>query len=155
MSEDREEFWDRLDDIRTGMIEVEGRFVPMTLSLEPEDGKLWFLTAKGTALVAAASVGAESRFVVSDDREGIYADIKGKLGVSTSREKLDEIWTAMSSAWFEEGKSDPDIALVYLAPATAEVWLAPESSLKFFLSVAKAKITGVEPDMGRHFSLTF
>src|SRR5690606_384945 len=121
----------RLDDIRTGMIEVEGRFVPMTLSLEPEDGNLWFLTAKGTDLVAAAEKGAESRFVVSDDGEGIYADIKGKLGVSEDREKLDEIWNAMSSAWFEEGKDDPDIALVYLAPATAEVWLAPESKVKF------------------------
>lgn len=155
MNEDREEFWDRLDDIRTGMIEVEGRFLPMTLSLEPEDGKLWFLTAKGTALVEAATGGADSRFVVSDDREGIYADVQGKLGVSEDPQKLDEIWNAMSSAWFEEGKADPDIALVYLEPKTAEVWLGPESSFTFLFSVAKAKITGEKPDMGRHFSLRF
>lgn len=155
MSDDRDDFWDRLDDIRTGMIEVDGRFVPMTLSLEPEDGNLWFLTAKGTDLLAEAEKGAESRFVVANDKEGIYADIHGKLAVSTDREKLDEVWNAMSSAWFEEGKADPDIALVYMTPAKAEVWLGPESSLSFLFSVAKAKMTGDKPDMGRHFTLTF
>ena len=45
--------------------------------------------------------------------------------------------------------------MVYLSPAAAEVWLAPESKVKFFFSLAKAKLTGEEPDMGRHFSLTF
>lgn len=153
--DDREEFWDRLEDTRTGMFGTEGRFVPMTHSLEPEDGCLWFLTAKQTPMAKAAAEGAETHYVVSSDKEGIYADIVGKLSVSSDREKLDEVWNFVAESFYDEGKDDPDLVLVKLVPHKAEVWLGPESGLGFLISLAKSKLTGDQPDMGKHFSLTF
>lgn len=153
--DDREEFWDRLEDVRTGMLETGGRFVPMSHSLEPEDGKLWFLTAKDTPMAKAAAAGAEARYVVSSDAEGIYASVKGRLMVSNDRAILDEVWSAMAAQWFEQGKEDPDLALIALTPAAAEVWLGPESGLQFLMQMAKAKLTGDEPDLGRTFELSF
>ena len=154
-SENREEFWDRLEDCRTGMMEVDKGFVPMTHNLEPEDGNIWFLTAHGTAMAEAAAAGAATRYIVCNDAESVYATIEGQLSVSTDKAKLDEVWNVMASAWYEEGKEDPDLVLVKLRPSQAEVWLGPESGVKFLFSVAKAKLTGDEPDMGSHFKLAF
>ena len=153
--DNREEFWDRLEDCRTGMLEVEGKFVPMTHNLEPEDGNIWFLTAKGTGMAAAAAAGAATRYIVCSDSESVYAAIEGSLSESNDRQKLDEVWSVMASAWYEEGKEDPDLVLVRMKPAAAEVWLGPESGVKFLFSMAKAKITGEEPDFGSHFKLEF
>lgn len=154
-ADNREEFWDRLEDCRTGMMEVGDGFVPMTHNLEPEDGHIWFLTAHGTAMADAANSGATTRYIVCNDSQSIYATITGALSVSTDRAKLEEVWNVMASAWYEEGKDDPDLVLVRLAPSSAEVWLGPESGVKFLFSVAKAKITGEEPDFGAHFTLNF
>ena len=155
MHEDREEFWDRLEDIRTGMLGVNGRYVPMSHNLEPEDGNIWFLTAQGTDMAKAAAEGADTRYIVCGDAKSIYADIEGHLEVSTSKEKLDEVWNAMASTWFEEGKEDKDIVLIRLVPRQAEVWLGPESGLQFLWTMAKAKVTGEEPDFGKNFRLIF
>ncbi|RRH68839.1 pyridoxamine 5'-phosphate oxidase family protein [Falsigemmobacter faecalis] len=154
-TEHRKEFWDRLEDCRSGMLEVSGRFVPMTHNLEPEDGRIWFLTAKGTDMAAAAAANAESRYIVSNDSTALYVTVQGVLHRSDDREKLDEVWSAMAKLWFDEGRQDPDLELIYLQPGTAEVWLGPESGLKFFWSVVKSKLTEGEPDMGAHFQLKF
>lgn len=151
----REEFWDRLEDCRSGMLEAEGRFVPMSHNLEPEDGNIWFLTAKGTDMAKAAEAGKAARYIVGNDGEALYAAIEGTLAVSDSAEKLDEVWSAMAKIWFEEGKQDPDLLLIRLAPTTAEVWLGPESGIKFLWGVLKSKITEEEADYGDHFTLTF
>lgn len=151
----RDEFWDRLEDSRAGMLDIGGRAMPMSHNLEPEDGNIWFLTAKGTDIAAAAQAGDKCRYIVADNAVSIYAQIEGTLSVSTDQHKLDEVWSAMASAWFEEGKQDPDLVLCQLKPSKAEVWLGPESGLKFLWGVAKAKITGEEPDYGDHFELSF
>ncbi len=154
-TDQRKEFWSRISDVRTGMLEVQDRFVPMSHSTDPDDGNLWFITAKGTPMAAAADAGATCRYIVCSDPESIYADITGKLAVSNDPEKLDEVWNFVASSWFEEGKQDPDLLLVRLRPDQSELWLGPESGVTFLLEIAKAKVTGDKPNMGSHTTLSF
>ena len=151
----RKEFWDRLEDVRAGMLEVGDAFLPMSHSVEPEDGNLWFITAKGTQMAEAGARAAMSRYIVSDSSHGLHADIQGRLEVSHDRKKLDEVWTAVASSWFEEGKDDPDLVLLRFRPDAAEVWLGPESGLHFLYEVLKSKISRAKPDYGEKFSLQF
>ncbi|TWI28247.1 pyridoxamine 5'-phosphate oxidase family protein [Paracoccus sulfuroxidans] len=156
MSNDRrEEFWERLEDVRAGMLEIGGAFLPMSHNVEPEDGNLWFITATGTQMAEAAAKGAETRYIVSDTAQGLHTEIKGRIEISTDRKKLDEVWNAVASSWFEEGKDDPDLVLIRLVPASAEVWLGPESGMQFLYKLVKSKVSGEKPDYGEQFSLTF
>ncbi len=49
---------------------------------------------------------------------------------------------------------DPDIRLVKLDPSAAEVWLT-SGAVGFAFELVKSKLTGDQPDMGDHFTVTF
>ena len=150
-------FWDRLEDINSGMLGLSenGRLVPMSHYAEPEMNVLWFITAKGTDLAQSVADGPRPAVhVVSDAAEGLYTSIHGRLSLSDDDEKLDELWNAVASSWFEEGKRDPDVQLMRFDLADAEVW-ATGGKLSFIYEIAKSKVTGQKPDMGEHYSLTF
>lgn len=157
MSDHKETFWDRLEDINAGMLGLNAtaRFLPMSHYADDDTNTLWFITAKGTDLVKALQGGPQDgTHIVSSEKKGLYARIAGRLSLSDDKEQLDELWNTIASSWFEDGPQDPDVQLVRMDLTDAEVW-ATEGSLSFLYEIAKSKVTGSKPDMGDHFSLTF
>ncbi|GLC62992.1 MULTISPECIES: pyridoxamine 5'-phosphate oxidase family protein [Paracoccus] len=157
MTDHNHQFWSRLDDINSGMLGVtqDSRLVPMSHYTDRKVGVLWFITAKDTDLARSVASGPQDAMhVVSDGGQGLYARIHGTLSLSDNRAKLDELWNAVASSWFEDGKQDPDVQLLRLDLTEAEVW-ATGGSMAFLYQIAKSKITGDKPDMGDHYSLTF
>jgi general stress protein 26 len=149
------EFLDRLKKINTGMLQVGGRFLPMSHSLIEGDPNLWFITAKNTPMAEAAAKGGEANYLICSDGKGLYADIRGRLSLSDDAAKLDEIWGIIAAAWFEGGKTDPDLQLVRYAPQHAEVWVTEGGTLGFLYQIAKAKLTDAKPDLGLHGTVNF
>ena len=157
MTDHNHQFWSRLDDINSGMLGLtqDSRLVPMSHYTDRKVGVLWFITAKDTDLARSVASGPQDAMhVVSDGGQGLYARIHGTLSLSDNRAKLDELWNAVASSWFEDGKQDPDVQLLRLDLTEAEVW-ATGGSMAFLYQIAKSKITGDKPDMGDHYSLTF
>ncbi len=157
MSSLKETFWDRLEDVRTGMLSADSaRAVPMSHYVDKKTGAIWFITADGTDLAKTASQSgsAKGEYIVSSDAEGIYSRIDGTLTAVTAPAKLAELWNAVAAAWFEDGKQDPDIQLVRFDPVTAEIWVTG-GALSFLYEVAKARMTDEKPDAGDHGTVTF
>ncbi len=152
-----DKFWDRLEDTRTGMMGATGaRPVPMSHYVDDDDPEkvIWFITAKGTDLVKAAATRADAQYIISSDGESFYACINGTLSLSNDEAKLDKLWNAVASAWFEDGKRDDDLQLMRFDLTDAEVW-ATDGGIKFLYEVAKAHLTDSKPDMGDHGTLRF
>ncbi|MCX8225779.1 MAG: pyridoxamine 5'-phosphate oxidase family protein [Sulfitobacter sp.] len=151
----KEEFWDRIDDIRTGMLGTDkARAVPMTHYVDKDAKALWFITANGTDLAKTAQTGESAEYIVISNDEHLYARIDGKVQAVTDPAKLDELWNAIAGAWFEDGRQDDDIQLLRMDLSEAEVW-ATGGSLSFLYQVAKAHITDEKPDMGQHGTIRF
>ncbi len=153
----REEFLDRLEDTRVGMLSAgDARAVPMSHYFDDDDPKtvLWFITAKQTDLAKAAIGGADSTFIVSSTDESLHARMEGTLSQSNDEAQLDRVWSKVAEAWFEGGKKDPDIQLLRFDPKEAEVWVTG-GGLKFIYEIAKANLTDTKPDIGDHAVLTF
>ena len=154
---DRDTFWKRLEDVRAGMLGCapDWRLVPMSHYADPEEGALWFITAAGTDLADSIAGGPQKAVhAVSSQGGKLYARIEGRLSLSDDAEKLDEIWNAVASSWFEEGKRDDDVRLLRLSLDLAEVW-ATDGAFSFLFEIAKSKVTGAKPDMGEHFTVDF
>lgn len=157
MMNERETFWKRLEDVNAGLLGCapDWRLVPMSHYPDPEAGALWFITADGTDLAKAVAGGAQKAVhAVSSQGGKLYARIEGQLELSDDAAKLDEIWNAVASSWFEDGKRDDDVRLLKLTLSAAEVW-ATDGGLSFLYQVAKSKLTGSKPDMGEHFEVDF
>ena len=150
-------FWSRLDGVNSGMLGLieDARLVPMSHYADAESGRLWFITASGTDLARAlAAGGREAVHVVAAEGKGLFARIHGTLTLSDDAAKLDELWNAVASNWFEDGRQDEDVQLLRFDLAEAEVW-ATGGSLSFIYQIAKSRVTGDKPDMGEHFNLSF
>ncbi|MES2664499.1 MAG: pyridoxamine 5'-phosphate oxidase family protein [Pseudomonadota bacterium] len=149
-------FWDRMESINAGMLDVTvgKRLVPMSHYADPAANALWFMSARGTDVVDAVAAGPrDSAYVLADGGKGLFAHVTGSLSISTDRAKLEDLWNPVADAWFEGGIDDPDLTLLCFAITGAEVWVTPTSGLRFMFNVAKAQLTGTQPDMGDHFTL--
>ena len=154
---DRDTFWKRLDGINAGMLGCapDWRWVPMSHYADRDQSVLWFITADGTDLVKAVEGGPQQAVhVVSEGGDKLYARMEGTLELSNDKAKLDDIWNAVASSWFEDGKQDEDVRLLKLKLSTAEVW-ATTGGLGFLYEVAKSKVTGAKPDMGDQYEIAF
>ncbi|KGJ09722.1 pyridoxamine 5'-phosphate oxidase family protein [Paracoccus sphaerophysae] len=154
---DRDTFWKRLDGINAGMLGCapDWRLVPMSHYADRDQSVLWFITADGTDLVKAVEGGPQQAVhVVSEGGDKLYARIEGTLELSNDKAKLDEIWNAVASSWFEDGKQDEDVRMLKLKLSTAEVW-ATTGGLGFLYEVARSKVTGAKPDMGDQYEIAF
>ncbi|MBS1301093.1 pyridoxamine 5'-phosphate oxidase family protein [Loktanella sp. SALINAS62] len=159
MSDAKQDFWDRVDDVQAGMLGLgkNDKLVPMSPTLRKErDGKIWFIAAAGETLVEnTTGAPQDARFVIADGKSGLYANIDGTLKLHDDKKVLDEIWNFVASAWFEDDKQDPDVRLLCFEPTTAACWFSTTSAVRFFYEIAKANATDSEPDQGYQADLTF
>ena len=153
------EFWDRMSHVRSAMLSIKdgGRLVAMSPRIDADlPGDIWFITANGTELGKAVTKGAQTaQLVVVDDSAGLYADVEGTLTHSTDPKALDEVWNFAAEAWYDKGKTDPDVCLMRFSPALAEVSITPTSGVKFLYEMAKATINGTQPDVGAQGAVVF
>ncbi|OWU83681.1 general stress protein [Oceanicola sp. 22II-s10i] len=153
--EQKDTFWDRMDDVRAGMLHTApDRVVPMSHYVDEDRGVMWFITAAGTDAFEAAKANQAVHYVVAEAGAKIYAKVDGTLSVSDDKAKLDELWSPIAAAWFEDGKNDPDVRLVMFKPSKAEVWLT-DGAAGFLYEIAKANLTEQKPDMGEHGVVRF
>lgn len=159
MGDAKQDFWDRVDDVQAGMLGLtsNGKLVPMSPNLrEKRDGNIWFIAAAGEELVKnTTGAPQEARFVIADAKSGLYSNVEGTLSLVDDKAILDEVWSTVAAAWFEEGKQDPDVRLMCFAPKMAGTWFSTTNPVKFIYEIAKANITGEEPDQGYQADLTF
>lgn len=152
----QEEFYDRLDDVQSGMLAIgDVRPVPMSHYIDRDTNTLWFITARGTDMVNKLQAGPQkTTYVVACGHAKLYGTIEGTAQLSNDRAKLEEIWNPVADSWFEGGIDDPDLRLFRLDLSEAEVW-ATTGAVGFLYELAKAQFTDDKPDMGAHGTLRF
>ena len=144
-----EDFWDHIDDTRAVMLDIDGRMMPMSPQLDDDERVIWFITAEGTDAYKAAQGSGRVRLVAADSSAKLYADVQGSLTVANNPDKLDEIWSPVAAAWFDDGREDDDVRLLAFRPTEGEIWTT-DGAAGFLYEVAKANMTEAKPDMGDH-----
>lgn len=131
-------------------MDLQGSLVsrPLELQETDSDGNLWFFTQDPSP--KADEIRANPNVNVSvADKEG-YLSISGRAEISRDQEKIQELWSASASAWFEEGREDPSIALIKVNSDTAEYWVSDEPKIASIFKLGKSAVTGQTPDIGKN-----
>jgi general stress protein 26 len=157
-SDARAELFERLGDLRAGMLGVggsHGHMRPMTHYLDQDGAAILFLTSRQTDLAREVGDGSAAHYCLVDDGDGFYACITGTLSPSRNEARIDEIWNPVAAAWFT-GRDDPDLLLLSMPMRKAEVWTSTDSTLHFGIEIVRANLDPDRvPDVGAHDVVRF
>ena len=108
--------------VMLGMVDESAPARPMTAQFEGDEdrGPLWFFTSQDSELVEAGG-GAATAVFISKGHD-LFARIEGKLVEDTRPEMIEKLWNPFVAAWYEDGKDNPDIALMRMDLESAEIW---------------------------------
>jgi general stress protein 26 len=156
-SDPLQQLWDVLGDVHAGMLGVEDsgqHMQPMAPFIEKETNSIWFFTRTDSDLINAARTGNRAHFCVISKDHDYHACLAGAIDEVKSREHIDKYWSAPVAAWFEGGKDDPSLTMLQLKLDDVAIWASTNSTLKFGWEIAKANLTGKEPDLGYHTQIS-
>jgi len=128
-------FWEELSDspfVMLGLVGVEdSRTRPMTAQVDRSDGAgksdggpLYFFASRSEHLVQG--LGTSHRAVATYCSKGhdLFAHIHGTLILHNDRAVIDRLWSPLVASWYDQGKDDPDLALIRFDADAANIWKA-------------------------------
>ncbi|GAA2235750.1 pyridoxamine 5'-phosphate oxidase family protein [Herbiconiux moechotypicola] len=112
------------------------------------DGELWFFTQHPSP--KTDDIASDPHVNAAFESGKGYLSIAGTATVVQDAEKIDELWSTSAEAWFPEGRDDPSVALLRVTADSAEYWSTDEPGVVTLFKVAKAAVTGGQPDVGEN-----
>lgn len=120
-------FWKALQSDRTVMLGLDGvedgHTRPMTAQTEGNTGPIWFFGGRDNSFVQA--LGGDDRAILSFVSKGhdLFATVHGSLSIDNDRATIDRLWNPFVAAWYDGGKTDPNLVLLRLDAEEAQIWL--------------------------------
>lgn len=150
--EHKEKIWNFIKDIKVGMLVTHDgkdlRARPMHIVQENYDGTLWFFTKKSAHKVDETQ--ADDNVCITFTNKDVQVSLSGHARLSTDQALIDKFWNPYAGAWFEQGRHDPEVALLEIKIYQGEHW-KETNPFKELYEVAKANLTDSEtPDMGEN-----
>ncbi len=129
---------------------ADGKIVsrPMGTSAIDDDGTCWFMTRNESEKVEQIENDSEVYLQYLDNSKHHYLSIRGNAEVVYDRQKIEELWSPIVNAWFENGKDDPAIRLIKVTPAEGHYWDTKNGKLVSMLKMAAMAVTGKGSDGG-------
>lgn len=149
--------WSMIGDIKVAMMTSwDGHALharPMHGHQEEFTGKLCFFTRLASGKTDEIARYDQINLAYADVHSNTYVSVSGQGTITTDREKMRKYWSPMASAWFPKGLDDPDLGLIEVDAQSAQYWDSTSSSMRYLWEVARANLTGREPDMGENEKL--
>ncbi|WP_419827244.1 pyridoxamine 5'-phosphate oxidase family protein [Sphingomonas sp.] len=118
----------------------DGHTQPMTAQTEGDHGPVWFFATKDNSLTKALSESHRAIATFTSKGHDVFASVHGALTVDSDQTTIDRLWNPHVAAWYEGGKTDPNLALLRLDTEKAEIWLGGSS-----IGAAITRLFGKDP----------
>ena len=155
----REAFWGQIDDARFVMLGSPNHrehMQPMSPQVERDTETIWFYADARSDLVKAVREADPTHLVhMSYADSDFQTCARGTLAEYKDRAKIDQHWSPIVSAWFAEGKADPNLTMLCFTPHHAALWESDMNAISFAFEIAKGIIGNKQPDVGDRASVTF
>lgn len=154
--------WKLIKDIRFGMFthradSGELHAHPLTTQNKDidEQSQLYFFIPKNGELYQRLQRDSQVNVNYADPGEDSYVSLSGNASFIEDMAKKEALWSPMAKAWFPDGVTDPNLALLAVRIGHAEYWDVKESKMLQLFKMAAAAVTGKPPkDMGEHKELS-
>lgn len=120
-------FWSALESspfLMLGLPAQVAHSQPMTAQFEDRHGPIWFYGSRSSRLVEGLSSTNDAMAQYVGEGHKVFACIAGMLTIDNNPAIIDKFWSNSVEAWYEQGKSDPDLVMLRFDPSSIEVWQA-------------------------------
>lgn len=151
------QLWDRLDSAKFVMLgspRPEDHMQPMAPKVDQEEGVVWFYASASSELVEAVNTCRGCIHMCLADTD-YQACIRGSLTEDKRHDVMDRYWSPMVAAWFEGGRTAPDLTLLKFTPYDASIWASTRNPVKLAWEIGKAALQYDTPDVGERESVDF
>ncbi len=153
--------WKLIKDIKFGMFthrNASGMLHAHPLTTQnkamDEGAQLYFFIARNGEIAGRIGEDPSVNISYADPGDDSYVSISGEARIEENQAKKEELFSAMAKAWFPQGATDPNLALLAVHVRHAEYWDVDESKMVQLYKMAKAAMTGEPPrDLGEHKEL--
>ncbi|NMM81666.1 general stress protein [Acidovorax sp. SRB_14] len=153
--------WDLIKDIRFGMLTHRStsgvlHAHPLTTQNKAidEHSELYFFLPKQGELYEQLQTDGQVNVSYADPGADSYVSLSGHARFSEDQAKKEQLWTPMAKAWFPDGVTDPNLALLVVKIDHAEYWDVDDSKMVQLFKMAKAAVTSQAPTgLGEHKAL--
>lgn len=121
---------------------------PMTTQEVDDEGNFWFFSPKDSLKNYEVRTDARVQLLFANTSASEYLTVFGRAMILDDRKKIEELWSPMAKAWFEEGKDDPNLSLIRVAPEHAYYWEPKQNKMVTLFKMAAAAVTGKKMDIG-------
>lgn len=119
---------------------------PMGLRETDAEGNMWFLSSEESNKNFEIKEDNRVQLFFMNNGSSEYLSVYGKAFIYKDKSTIEEKWTPIANAWFEEGKEDPKVTVIRVTPDETYYWDTKAGKLVSFLSFAAAAITGTKTD---------
>jgi general stress protein 26 len=95
---------------------------PMSVQQVDDAGNLWFLSAGDSYKNQELSSDPSVTLYFQGSAHSDFLVLHGDATVSRDKAKIDELWEPVIKTWFTEGKDDPRITVIKVAPNDGYYW---------------------------------
>lgn len=118
---------------------------PMTVQEVDTEGNIWFLSSAESDKNESLMQDPKVQLFFQKPSDQKYLSVYGHAYIYTDRATIEEKWSKMANAWFD-GKDDPNVTVLRIAPEQCYYWDTKAGNLVSFLTFAAAAISGTKAD---------
>ncbi len=128
---------------------------PMTTNEASLDAKeIWFIGDKTSDVYKDIQDNAKIGLSYATQDSKNYVSVSANAELPTDRAKLEELWSPVYDAFFEQGIDDENVQLIKVVPHGVECWISGSSTINVFKMVAAALQDGkTAEDLGETFKI--
>ena len=115
---------------------------PMSVQKVCDQGNFWFMSPSDSD--KNQEIGADPRvqLFISNTSNYEFLSVYGKATISRDRDKIEEFWSDIANAWFPEGKDDPRITIIKVAPEEGFYWDTKDGKLVSMIKILASAVSG-------------
>jgi general stress protein 26 len=121
---------------------------PMSIQEIDDAGNLWFISSKTSNKNFEISKDNRVQLLFSKASEAHFLSVYGVATIYKDQSTIDQIWTPIAKAWFEEGSKDPDVTVIKVTPSDAYYWDTLNGKIISLIKIAASALTGEKSDGG-------
>ena len=95
---------------------------PMSVQKFDDEGNAWFLSASDSKKNAELFDDPAVQLLFKGSDHSDFLTVYGTASISHDEKMIHELWNPLIKTWFTEGKDDPRITLIKVAPLEAYYW---------------------------------